>query len=267
MFTQKTIAVDGVTADQCQPFLGGVPNGTHPPICLIETDEGMKAMSARALHKSLSLNERFSKWTERMFEYGFVDGIDYTPHKTEHPQNGQQYLDYILTLACGKEIAMLQRTEQGKRIRLYLLECERQIERIATGQVMVASRPCDCSLQLAKLERKIDAMKRDHVKALKQIRINRQYRLNERAVAIQRSEMAVKREETLKAIIAYHKQDRYGSLASAWYKLWDIVKEQYALDMSAYTRYQGEHLVDVAVRAGKINIVHEAATLNFAKYL
>lgn len=33
-------------------------------------------------------------------------------------------MDYNLTIRCGKEICMIQRTEEGKKIRKYLLDLE-----------------------------------------------------------------------------------------------------------------------------------------------
>jgi anti-repressor protein len=60
-----------------------------------------------------------------MCEYGFTEGRDYTPYKFVHPQNGQETTNYLLILSMAKEIAMIQRTALGRKIRQYLIEVEK----------------------------------------------------------------------------------------------------------------------------------------------
>ncbi|HOA79512.1 MAG TPA: antA/AntB antirepressor family protein, partial [Defluviitaleaceae bacterium] len=47
-------------------------------------------VSARELHKFLEIATEFRHWFPRMCEYGFKEGIDYTPVIFDHPQNKQQ---------------------------------------------------------------------------------------------------------------------------------------------------------------------------------
>lgn len=89
--------------------------------------EGKQIVSARDLHKFLEVEERFSRFMDRNLEYGFENGIDYTPYRLVHPQNLQDLEDFALTLSCAKEIAMIQRTEKGKQARQYFIECERKL--------------------------------------------------------------------------------------------------------------------------------------------
>ena len=86
-----------------------------------------KVVSARELHSFLESKERFSKWIERMFEYGFEEYKDYTLYKNVHPQNLQEIIDYALTLDCAKEISMIQRSEKGKQARQYFIACEKKL--------------------------------------------------------------------------------------------------------------------------------------------
>lgn len=83
---------------------------------------------ARDLHEFLELEERFSKWFDRMIGYGFVENGDYTPYQKVHPQNKQEITDYQLTIEMAKEIAMIQRNEKGKQARQYFIECEKQLK-------------------------------------------------------------------------------------------------------------------------------------------
>ena len=61
-----------------------------------------------------------------MCEYGFSDGIDYTPYIFVHPQNKQKTTDHQLTVEMAKELCMLQRNEKGKQARQYFIELEKQ---------------------------------------------------------------------------------------------------------------------------------------------
>lgn len=84
-------------------------------------------VSARDLHERLEIGTKFATWFPRMCEYGFEEGKDYKtcyPNLGSESHGGQNMVDYDLTIRCAKEICMLQRTEQGKTIRSYLLDLE-----------------------------------------------------------------------------------------------------------------------------------------------
>lgn len=90
----------------------------------VNYDDDEPSVSGRALHTACGLEERYSKWFDRMCEYGFIEGIDYTPYQMVHPQNQQILVDHKLTIPMAKEIAMLQRSEKGKQVRQYLIHIE-----------------------------------------------------------------------------------------------------------------------------------------------
>lgn len=82
-------------------------------------------VSARELHERLHIGTRFNDWFSRMREYGFIEGKDFYSKPSKTSENGGRPLtDYNLTIRCGKEICMIQRTEEGKKIRKYLLDLE-----------------------------------------------------------------------------------------------------------------------------------------------
>lgn len=97
----------------------------------IQEKEGQQVVSARDLYEFLDVKERFSRFMERNLEYGFENGVDYTPYQIVHPSNQQEIEDYALTLDCAKEISMVQRSEKGKQARQYFIECEKQLKQIA----------------------------------------------------------------------------------------------------------------------------------------
>lgn len=92
-------------------------------IIKINYDTQQPTISARDLHTELKIKSNFTTWFERMCEYGFTEEKDFFPKK-EESTGGRPALDYDLTIRCAKEICMLQRTEQGKIIRNYLLDLE-----------------------------------------------------------------------------------------------------------------------------------------------
>lgn len=94
-------------------------------IIKITEKDGNQVVSARELYEYLEINERFSRWFDRMCTYGLIENVDYTPYQNVHPLNNQEIFDYALTLDCAKEISMLQRNEKGKEARKYFIEVEK----------------------------------------------------------------------------------------------------------------------------------------------
>ena len=85
--------------------------------------------SARELHEFLEITERFSSWFERMKQYGFEEGTDFTGVKKLTPVNNGAKIelqDYQIIIGMAKEIAMIQRNAKGKQARQYFLEIERR---------------------------------------------------------------------------------------------------------------------------------------------
>ncbi|ELJ7243602.1 antA/AntB antirepressor family protein [Escherichia coli] len=102
-------------------------------------------VSAKALHKALGVGKDFSTWiTDRISEYDFTIGHDYSVHKTISPNlgkspNGEAYSkikhsgrpgkDYLLSVGMAKELAMIERNDQGRAIRRYFIQCEEELQR------------------------------------------------------------------------------------------------------------------------------------------
>ena len=92
-------------------------------------EHGKLEVDGRALHMQLGIGTEYMKWVERYFTpYGFVEGTDYIV-KTDDVLSDKRERTYTatthkLTVSMAKELAMLQRTEQGSRIRKYLIKVE-----------------------------------------------------------------------------------------------------------------------------------------------
>jgi anti-repressor protein len=92
----------------------------------LREQDGKTVISARELYEFLEIGTDFTNWCKRMFEYGFMETIDFTPI-LEKSKGGRPSADYALTIDCAKEISMLQRTEKGKEARQYFIECEKRL--------------------------------------------------------------------------------------------------------------------------------------------
>lgn len=91
-----------------------------------ENKDLQQAVSARELHKSLESTERFSSWFARQLQYGFDEGIDFIGCKTFNALANQELQDYFISIDMAKEVAMIQRTKVGKRVRQYFIDCEKK---------------------------------------------------------------------------------------------------------------------------------------------
>lgn len=88
--------------------------------------------SARELHSALGIGRDFTNWIKgRINQYGFITGADYirvenlsTPKRASAKTRQQIEHDYLLSLDMAKELAMVERNEQGRAVRRYFIQCE-----------------------------------------------------------------------------------------------------------------------------------------------
>jgi anti-repressor protein len=109
-------------------------------------------VNARELHQSLQIKTRFNDWIERRIaEFGFLENEDYFTSFTQKRVNvvllspiiddnnssytkpsdsedseGRPSKDYILTLDMAKELAMVEKSDVGRKVRLYFIGIEKQ---------------------------------------------------------------------------------------------------------------------------------------------
>jgi phage anti-repressor protein len=107
-------------------------------------------VSAKSLHIALGVGRDFSTWIKsRIEEYGFIDNVDFLTFDSPIPvnqysENGQtarqwkasrggdrRSKDYVLSLNMAKELAMVERNEQGRAVRRYFIQCEEALHRSA----------------------------------------------------------------------------------------------------------------------------------------
>lgn len=100
-------------------------------IISVKNENGELLVSARELYKGLEIKTQYTKWINRMFEYGFEENIDYisiSQKRLTVQGNETTYFDHILKIDCAKEIAMIQRNDKGKEVRKYFIECEKELK-------------------------------------------------------------------------------------------------------------------------------------------
>lgn len=91
-----------------------------------ESEDGTKLVDARKLHEQLLVKRDFTNWIkDRINKYGFVEGEDFTTFLAKST-GGRPSTEYYLVLDTGKEIAMVENNEQGRVIRKYFIEVEKQ---------------------------------------------------------------------------------------------------------------------------------------------
>lgn len=85
-------------------------------------------VDARELHAALDVGKDFSNWIkDRIQQYGFQEKQDFEVFADfgENLKGGRPAKEYRLTLDMAKELAMVERTDKGRMVRRYFIECER----------------------------------------------------------------------------------------------------------------------------------------------
>lgn len=97
-------------------------------------NELVRAVNARELHTFLQVQTAFKDWiARRIAEYGFGEGVDFCSFLSES-LGGRPSKEYAISLDMAKELAMVERNEQGKTARRYFIECEKQLRQQAPQQ-------------------------------------------------------------------------------------------------------------------------------------
>lgn len=98
---------------------------------LVNTEEERFKVDGRALHFALQIRSQYRDWMRRMCEYGFEENVDFiaiAQKKATAQGNESVMKNQLLTIDMAKEICMIQRSEIGRRIRKYFIDCEKQLK-------------------------------------------------------------------------------------------------------------------------------------------
>lgn len=71
---------------------------------------------------------------KRVLEKNFTQSVDYQVFrsKAENPKGGRPANVIRISIDCAKSFAMLAQTDKGREVRLYFLECEKQLQALTT---------------------------------------------------------------------------------------------------------------------------------------
>jgi len=100
------------------------------------------AVSARELHAKLSPGRKFHSWIiGKVEEFGFEEGSDYVKTRSLiGPNLNRSETDYLLTLGTAKEVAMVERTDIGRKIRRYFIDVEEQFKKVQRASGWIEAR-------------------------------------------------------------------------------------------------------------------------------
>lgn len=98
-------------------------------------DNDTQLCNARDLHSTLGVGRDFSNWIKgRIEEYSFLAGSDYvtvevlsSPKSASAKARKQTIIEYHLTLDMAKELAMVENNEQGRMVRRYFIQAEKEL--------------------------------------------------------------------------------------------------------------------------------------------
>ncbi len=97
---------------------------------ILQSQNDNSTVNARDLHKQLKSGRKFTDWIENRIEsYQLIKDVDYFTISRKYEIDGftesKDILDYILTLDCAKQLAMVERTDIGALVRRYFITIEK----------------------------------------------------------------------------------------------------------------------------------------------
>lgn len=102
---------------------------------ILQSQNDNSKVNARDLHKQLNNGWKFTDWIEnRIKSYRLIKDVDYftVSRKYETVKNShlhpKETYDYILTLDCAKQLAMVERTDIGVLVRRYFIIIEKALK-------------------------------------------------------------------------------------------------------------------------------------------
>lgn len=126
----------------------------------VREHEGQQVASGRDIHAYLGVKSNYSTWFARMVEYGFTEGQDFLilhSNFGKQVHGGSNKVDHAVTFDMAKELGMIQRTPQGKAVRQYFIEVEKQAREQAPVNPYAAQIPQNYADALRAHAREVEA--------------------------------------------------------------------------------------------------------------
>lgn len=126
-FTEEELKQYGLSNDEISTILE-----YQALLPILQSQNDNSKVNARDLHKQLNSGWKFTDWIEnRIKSYRLIKDVDYfmVSRKYETVKNSnlqpKETYDYILTLDCSKQLAMVERTDIGALVRRYFIIIEK----------------------------------------------------------------------------------------------------------------------------------------------
>lgn len=126
-FTKEELKQYGLSDDEITTILE-----YQALLPVLQEENNDSKINARDLHKQLKSGRQFTDWIENRIEsYQLIENVDFytVSRKYETVKNSslrpKETLDYILTLDCAKQLAMVERTDIGALVRRYFITIEK----------------------------------------------------------------------------------------------------------------------------------------------
>jgi phage anti-repressor protein len=124
-FTKEELLQYGLTDDEITTILD-----YQSLLPVLQEENNSSTINARDLHKQLNSGRQFTDWIKnRIGSYMLIKDVDYFTVSRKYEIEGftesKDILDYILTLDCAKQLAMVERTEIGALVRRYFIIIEK----------------------------------------------------------------------------------------------------------------------------------------------
>ena len=221
----------------------------------IYEQDGKKAVSAKELHSFIEMETRFDIWIKRMLDYGFIENVDYQClyKNVQMPNGGHKEAldDYVLSLNCAKEIAMIQKNERGKEVRQYFIACEEKAKQKPLNQFEIMQQSLNILIEhdkrLNSVESKVNSIIERQIEAEKELKM---LPLSTETVP----EMTLRK----KCIMLVN---RYSEATGTYHQIaWDIVYQKlyyhYNISIKNCQKQKNESWLDVADKKGHIDKIY-----------
>lgn len=125
-FTKEELFQCGLSEDEIATILD-----YQELLPVLQNADDNETVNARDLHKQLNNEYKFTDWIEkRISSYKLIENVDYfMVSKKYETVKGRiplkEATDYILTLDCAKQLAMVERTDIGALVRRYFIIIEK----------------------------------------------------------------------------------------------------------------------------------------------
>lgn len=126
-------------------------------------EQGKQIVSAKNLYLGLGLRKKnWSRWYPTNIQNNdfFKENVDWAgvPHKEE----GNETMDFAITLEFAKHIAMMAKTEKSHEYRNYFIECEKQLSSGQTTKQLSAREKLELHYQFSEENAKrIDSLEQE----------------------------------------------------------------------------------------------------------